>query len=190
MIRLLTDHRRRHLPERRRHRPPRRRPHARAVRRVGREPPLLQPGKPRQAHRYSTPSARRRGRLTNTRTSPRTDAPTPRPGTQPFDADVTLPPRRRRSRCGLAWRGGSRSSPRGRGDPAANGAATTTWYRAGRGWSAPTSHGLPRAAGADAPARRPTPLRTALRTGLRTIAPRRVRTARLVGLARPAFRGW
>ena len=35
------------------HHPPRRRSHARAVRRVGRQPPLRQPGKPRQPRRYS-----------------------------------------------------------------------------------------------------------------------------------------
>jgi site-specific DNA recombinase len=50
------------------HHPPRRRPHARAVRRVGGRPPLLQPGRPRQARRYSTPSAARRGSLIRPRT--------------------------------------------------------------------------------------------------------------------------
>ena len=42
----------RHLSERRGCHPPRRRPDARAVRRVGGQPPLLQPGKPRSARRY------------------------------------------------------------------------------------------------------------------------------------------
>ena len=63
--------------------PPRWCPDARAIRRVGREPPLLQPGKPRKARRYSPGTAARRGSRSKLGPELRTGAPTPRAGAQP-----------------------------------------------------------------------------------------------------------